>query len=276
MKYIYIYFLAIFNISFANNDSLISSHLKIKEIDSIRLASYSKNKFSDKKNLVKLSFPVLNQPSFSLQYERNIYKKITIGTSVNYTAKQEFFILKAIANKNISNEFVKNQLSNIKTTIFSITPEVKMYLGKKVFKGFYISPFIRFSNYNVDFPLQYIEDELEKHYQEVSFSGKFKTVTYGLSFGAQWNVYKNFYVDWLIIGPHIGKSNERFILDSNLSSLQQKGIKKSLGLIKTTIEETNGIPNINFDYTVNEKGGEIKIKNPWAGVRLQLGIGYRF
>lgn len=260
---------------------LISFHVKAQinnmfSIENYELSNHGNQATFDKKHLIKLNFPFFNQPTISIQYEYNFLRKFTAGASLNYDFKQEFLPLKIIRKHKIENDFVNHQLKKIKTTSFSFAPEIRYYFGKEVYKGFYISPFVRFSNYNVNFPLQYIEDELEKHYQEVSFSGKFKTVTYGLSLGAQWNVYKNFYVDWLIIGPHIGKSNERFILDSNLNSLQQKGIKKSLDLIKTTIEETNGIPDINFDYTVNEKGGEIKIKNPWAGLRLQIGFGYRF
>lgn len=274
MKLIYIYLLISSSISYANNDTLVQQ--QIIKLDSIKIEKNSKIKLFDKKNFIKLSFPLLNQPAIAMQYERNVYKKFTVGASLNYASKQEFLILKTIANQRITNEFAKNQLSNIKTTIFSITPEMKMYFGKEVYKGFYLAPFVRFSNYNVEFPLQFIEDTFEKHYQEVTFSGKFNTVTFGISMGAQWNVYKNLYVDWLIIGPHIGKSKEHLILNSNLSSLQQKGIKKSLDIIKTSIDNTNRIPDIKFDYEVDENGGSIDIKNPWAGVRLQLGIGYRF
>jgi hypothetical protein len=276
MRLIYLSLLISFSVSYANNDTLAPLQHQVVKLDSIIFEKKTTNKLFDKKNFIKLSFPLLSQPAIAMQYERNVYKKLTVGASVNYTSRQEFFILKTIANQKISNEFAKSQLSNIKTTIFSITPEIKIYFGKDVYKGFYLAPFVRFSNYNVEFPLQFIEDTFEKHYQKVTFSGKFNTVTLGISIGSQWNIYKNLYVDWLIVGPHIGKSNERLILESNLSSLQQRGIKKSLDIIKTSIDKTNSIPDIKFDYEVDENGGVIKIKNPWAGVRLQLGIGYRF
>lgn len=260
---------------------LLSFHVKAQINNTLSIENhefnYQKNerKFGNM-HLIKLNFPIFNQPTISFQYEYNFLNKFTIGNSINYEFKQEFLTLKIIRLHKIENDFIDHQLKNIKTTSFSLTPEIKYYFGKQTYKGFYISPFVRFTDYNVDFPLQFIEDTFEKYYQKVTFSGKFNTVTFGISMGAQWNIYKNLYVDWLIIGPHIGKSKEHLILNSNLSSQQQKGIKKSLDIIKNSLEKNNRIPDIKFDYEVDENGGRIHIKNPWAGVRLQLGIGYRF
>lgn len=263
------------SILFAENDTI--RRIENEKLENLKTETIKKTDFlNDSKNLVKISFPIFNQPAFSLQYERNIYKKITAGIAVGHVYEQNFLILKMITEKEISNDFVKDQISNIKTKIFSITPEIKIYFGKDVFKGFYISPFVRFSNYNVHFPLDYIEEMMEENYQTVTFKGKFTTTTFGISVGAQWNIYKNFYLDWLIVGPHIGNAKERLILKSDLSLNQQKGITKSLDLIQKTLEKADGIPDINFDYNVDKNGGEVILKNPWAGMRFQLGIGYRF
>jgi len=260
---------------------LISFHVKAQinnkfSIENHDLRNLENHAIPDNNHLVKLNFPIFNQPAISLQYEYNFLKKFTAGASLNYQFKQEFLPLKIIRKNKIENNFVDHQLKNIKTTSFSFTPEIRYYFGKEVYKGFYVAPFIRFSSYDVDFPLQYVEDKIEEYYQQVNFLGQFNTATIGISVGAQWKLYNNFYIDWLIVGPHLGKANERLILKSDLNSSQQKAILKSLDLIKTTIEETKGIPDINFDYTIDEKGGEIKLKNPWAGVRLQIGFGYRF
>lgn len=272
MKLTLLFFLTATLLNAQNNFKLaIEDELSL--VDDYSLNHYFSN-YS--KNLVKISFPILNLPAISLQYERNIYKKITAGAAINYVSEQEFFFLKTFTKQKISNDFAREQLRNIKTTIFSFTPEARIYFGKDKFKGFYIGTFVRFSNYNVSFPLEYIENELAEHYQRVTFSGKFKTVTFGLSIGAQWNIYKDFYLDWLIVGPHIGNATEKLFLNSNLDPLQQRGITKSLELIKTALTNTSELPDIDFDYKVSEKGSEVNIKNPWAGMRLQVGIGYRF
>lgn len=263
-------------INYAKNDSIYK--IENRYLKNIVLKSMTERKsfLNDSKNLGKISFPLLNQPAISFQYERNIYKKISAGLSLGYVLEQDFLILKMVTERRIPNEFAKNQINNIKTKIFSISPEVKIYFGKDVFKGFYVAPFIRFSNYDVHFPLDYLEESLDNYYQKVIFSGKFTTTTFGLSIGAQWEIYKNFYLDWLIIGPHFGNAKERLILESDLSLRQQKGINKSLEIIQKVLDTTDGIPDVNFDYEVNENGGIITLRNPWAGMRFQLGIGYRF
>lgn len=275
MKYI-LTFLFCFNLSYSNNDSIYRFQNSSIFPSYIKDNSFKSSFRDPSKNLIKLSFPIFNLPAISLQYERNIYKKITAGVALSYVSEQEFLILKLYTQQKISNDFSKHQLSNIKTSITSVSPEVKIYFGKDVFKGFYLSPFVRFAKYDVEFPLQFVEDNLDKYYQHVTFSGKFNSFTYGLSIGAQWEIYKNFYLDWLIVGPHFGNSTEHLILESDLSFMQQKGIRKSLDIIQTSIRMTDELPDIEFDYEVNENGGTVTIKNPWAGMRLQLGIGYRF
>lgn len=272
MRYLFVFLL--------NSGLLLSQNDTEKSIFNMAikadlLVSENNETFSDANNLIKLGFPILNQPALSVQYERYVFKKIYLGLSVNYVSEQEFFLLKLIAKHKVKNDFARQQLRNVKTEIFSFSPEVKFYFGKDTFKGFYVSPFVRFSNYRVNFPLQYIENVISDNYQSVNFSGNFNTFTFGLSMGAQWNIYKNFYLDWLIVGPHFGNSKEILKLDSNLSPMQQKGIIKSVDLVKSAMD-VDGVPKINFDYEVNDRGGEIRFKNPWAGARLQIGVGYRF
>lgn len=272
MRYLFV-FLLNSGVLFSQNDSRQDifdlspeTNLLITENDEIS---------KEANNLIKLGFPLLNQPALSIQYERYVFKKIYLGVSANYVSEQEFFLLKMIAKHKIKNSFARQQLRNVKTEIFSFSPEVKFYFGRDTFKGFYVAPFVRFSNYRVNFPLEYIEDVISNNYQQVNFSGNFNTFTFGVSMGAQWNIYKNFYLDWLIVGPHFGNSTERLNLNSNLSPMQQKGIIKSIDIVKKAME-VDGVPNINFDYEVNDQGGEIRFKNPWAGARLQIGVGYRF
>jgi len=258
---------------FSQNDS----ETNVFDISFKTDAAFNKNHETSKpaNNLIKLGFPILNQPALSIQYERYLYKKIYLGFSANYVSEQEFFLLKMIAKHRIKNNFAQQQLRNVKTEIVSFSPEVKFYFGKDTFEGFYVAPFVRFSNYRVNFPLQYIEDVITDNYQQVNFSGNFNTLTFGLSIGAQWKIYKNFYLDWLIVGPHFGNSKETLRLNSNLNATQQKGIIKSIEVVKKAME-IDGVPNINLVYEVNDDGGEINFKNPWAGARLQIGLGVRF
>lgn len=256
------------NLYFFTNDTFTNQENK---------AIFTLNNFeSQKKNLIKLNFPLIHQPALSLQYERNINKKISAGLAFSYTGEREFLFLKLFREKEIDNNFVNNQLEKIKSKSWSVTPEVKFYFGKDAFTGFYIAPFIRYTKYDIKFPLDYLEEEINNHYQQVNFTGKSNTITYGVSIGAQWKIYKDFYIDWLIVGPHFGKGTEKLRLNSDLSQTQQDAIIKSLEIIKSNYNEIDGYPKVDFDYSVNNKGGEIRIRNPWGGVRLELGIGYRF
>jgi len=267
MKFIYC-FVSLFFFSFINGQNV----LNIEDKPSFDINT----NLQDSDNLFKLKTDLLNFPSISFQYERAISKRFVVGLEFNYIGKQQFTFLKIFSNNIEDDDFTKRQLQNIKYSGYSFSPEVRIYFGKKKFQGFYIAPFVRFASYDVRFPLELDDDIKELIYNEVTFDGKLNTATVGLSFGAQWRIYQNFYLDWLIVGPHLGTAKNQLFLNRNLSMEEQHAISKTLQTVQEGMNSIDGLDKINFDYDVDDTGAEIKFKNPWIGLRMQIGVGYRF
>lgn len=216
------------------------------------------------KNLVKLNALALTTGNISVQYERLIKPKFSIGASVNimperglpFSSKLEDFV---------DDQTTVAQLKGISISSFSITPEARFYFGKDSFKGFYIAPFARYGSYSLTFPVNY---EYEGHEFQMNVSGKLSSISAGVAFGAQWQVAKNVYLDWMIIGPHYGNVKGDLSGSKVLNEYEQQAINKSLSDLD--------IPLYEYSYEVNNNGAKIKLDGPWAGLRTSLAIGYRF
>lgn len=260
-----------------NNPTIPKDSLTNQTTDSLSVA-VAATALAPRENLVKVSFPVLSLPAISFQYERKIWRKQAVGLSVNFVGKQQFPILKMLANQldNEEDAYAKQQLHRIKFQSYSFTPEWKFYFGKDIFQGFYVAPFIRYAHYDIKFPLQVIEDKIEDRLRSVNFKGNFNSVTYGLSIGAQWKIYENFYLDWLIVGPHLGHAKTKLHAKTKFSKQEQENILYSLDLLKQSINGERIGDKINLNYDVNDDGAEIRFKNPWLGIRMQVGVAYRF
>lgn len=235
-------------------------------------------KVDSKNNLIKFNVFILSAPNFSLQYERNIFKKKSVGISFNYIGHQKLPFYRLMAKRLGNHEYTKEQLRNISLEGYSISPEFRFYFGKENFKGFYISPFVKYSMYNVNFPLQY---KVNSFYEKINFKGNLNAFTAGISLGFQWKIANNLYIDWLVIGPNIGYSNNFLHANKHLSKNEQIAINESLDMIKSNLGTVNNIigikiPAVDFSHEVNDKGAKIKVNEKWAEVKLSIGIGYRF
>ncbi|TCD02316.1 DUF3575 domain-containing protein [Pedobacter frigidisoli] len=93
------------------------------------------------KNLVKLNFGSFLFKSVNIQYERAIHKKMTVGVGVRLMPKSSIPFSSSF-------DSADEQIGSLKLSNFAITPEVKWYFGKDVFKGFYVAPFLRLANYS--------------------------------------------------------------------------------------------------------------------------------
>lgn len=218
----------------------------------------------DSKNLIKINALALVTGNFSVQYERSISKKITVGGSVNYMPNRKLPFSNKIEDF-VNDETTVSQLQSIELSSFSITPEVRYYFGKEVFKGFYIAPFIRYGSYSLKFPVNYT---YENQSLAIDLDGKVNAISGGIAIGAQWKIAKDFYLDWMIMGPHYGFSNGNLSGNQNLNEYEQMAINEALNDLD--------IPLIDYTYEVNDRGTKINIKGPWAGLRASVGIGYRF
>ncbi|RYG15298.1 MAG: DUF3575 domain-containing protein [Chitinophagaceae bacterium] len=160
-------------------------------------------------------------------------------------------------------ESIDDQLGSLEMGNFAITPEIKFYMGKGVFKGFYIAPFLKYANYDLSINYEYGDNG-----ELMPLSGKLNTYTAGVLFGAQWRLAKKFYLDWSIFGPQYGISRGNIAGKKALDAQEQADLKEKLDDID--------LPVGNISSTVNASGATVDLKGPWAGIRANIGIGYRF
>lgn len=218
----------------------------------------------ENKNMVKLNLLALTTGNISLQYERLITPKTTVGVTVNVMPSKGLPFSSSIESL-VDDKTTSAQLQQVSVSSFSVTPEIRFYLGKEGYKGFYIAPFLRYGKYNVDFPVNYDYEGTE---QNIMIDGTVKAFSGGFAIGAQWRVYKEFYLDWMIMGPHYGSAKGTLEGKKAINENEQAAIKKALNDLD--------LPVVDLEYEVNDSGAKAKLDGPWAGIRASIGIGYRF
>lgn len=149
------------------------------------------------KNLIKLSLASLALKTFSVQYERAIHKKISVGMGFKVMPK---------GSLSFSSSFdsIDEQLGSLELGNVAITPEIRFYMGKGFFKGFYVAPFWRYANYNASINYEFEPNNIT---EIIPLSGKLNTFTGGVLLGAQWRIANKVYFDWSIFGPQYGFSS---------------------------------------------------------------------
>lgn len=223
-----------------------------------------------KKNNVKISLTSLAFKNFQLQYERSLTKRI--GVVIGYS-----FINKgAVPFKSQLNELVSNNsegqgmLNNAELGYSAITPEIRFYLGQGYGKGFYIAPFYRHLKYDISGINFEYNSDLSTQKEDIDMGGKLTANTFGLQFGAQFNLGKHIILDWWIVGPHYGTSKGDFVgkTDRLLTPYEQSELQRELDDIDLPLGDIKAKANAN--------GATINISGPWGGVRSGLSLGYRF
>jgi len=218
----------------------------------------------ENKNMVKLNLLALTTGNISLQYERLITPKTTVGVTVNMMPSKGLPFSNSIESI-VDDKTTSAQLKQVSISSFSVTPEIRFYLGKEGYKGFYIAPFLRYGKYNIDFPVNYDYEGTE---QNIVVDGSVTSFSGGFAIGAQWRVYKQFYLDWMIMGPHYGSAKGTLEGKKAINENEQAAIKKALNDLD--------LPVVDLEYEVNDSGAKAKLDGPWAGIRASIGIGYRF
>lgn len=219
----------------------------------------------DSKNIVKMNVGALLLNNFSFQYERAIGEKTSVAASIRFAPKAGV-PFKSKLEDLIDDEDAWESIKDFKTGNFAITPEVRFYLGKSVFRGFYIAPFARYATYSASVPFKFDVQGVE---QEMPLSGDVTALTAGVLFGAQWKLSKLVYFDWWIAGPNYGFSNGSISGKKSLSQPEQDALRDEL-------EELEDLPLVKSKYTVDANGAKVDFDGPWAGLRAGLSVGFRF
>lgn len=226
-------------------------------------------KAQEKDNLLKINALPLTVGNIALEYEKPITSSITLNGTLSWRPKISFPF------KSVMESFIDDDssiLNDAKLGAFSITPEVRFYLSQKeAFKGFYIAPYIKYSNYNIglDIPIEELHNQGLSDVETLPVSGSLNGFTAGFSVGAQWQLRENIFLDWRIIGPGYGFSNGKATGKMDLTPTEQQVLRNELDGIED-------IPIMTVDYDVDSNGVSINLKGPFAGIRTALSIGYRF
>ncbi|WP_316810153.1 DUF3575 domain-containing protein [Pedobacter heparinus] len=224
---------------------------------------------TESKNLVKWNFAALALKNYSFQYERAIGKKISVAVGVRFAPKSGVPFPGQV-EKLIDDEDTWNSIKDFKTGNTAITPEIRFYMGKGVFRGFYVAPFVRYSKYTAEVPYTFdVEVGGTTRTETMPLSGDVTALTGGLLFGAQWKLSKLVYLDWWILGPNYGTSSGNISGKKTLNSEEQQALRESL-------EDLSDLPLVKTKYEVDGEGAKVDFDGPWAGLRAGLSVGFRF
>ncbi|NEU10485.1 DUF3575 domain-containing protein [Flavihumibacter sp. R14] len=220
--------------------------------------------------LVKVNLLGLPLNNFSFQFERAIGGKTAVGLGIRYMAKSGIPLSGTVEGL-VDDPEAWNNLQQFKTGNIAFTPEVRFYMGKSVFRGFYVAPFARYSKYSAELPVSFDvgDDAGNTVTQTLPLRGDMTTITGGLLLGAQWKLSKLVYLDWSMLGPQYGKSSGNIKGTRSLSADEQTALREEL-------EDLDDLPILNTSSTVDNNGAKVDFKGPWAGVRSSFSIGFRF
>jgi hypothetical protein len=227
------------------------------------------------KNLLKTNLFSLAVNNYNLTYERAITKKISVSASYRTMPKGNAPLKKYIEDYVGRNDF---EINAFKLGNTALTLESRFYLGRKTLNGFYLSPYLRYTDYGFDFPIthpQNITSGGAVNNPPILLSGNVQALCGGFMMGVQTNLSKKIVMDVTIIGAHFGKSS---------GVLKAKNISPALtgqDLIdfQNTINDYQEVGPYKFEGTVypDGTGAEQKASGPWIGIRsLSFSLGYRF
>ena len=224
-------------------------------------------------NFVKINLFGIPLRNYSFQYERVLTKRFSVAISYRKMPNTGL-PFKSLISDAVGDEGIEEQktIENIRINGTAITPEVRLYLGKKGYgRGFYLAPFYRkatFETNNIGFT--YEDEDNAGEENSINLSGKFTSNTGGLMMGAQWALGKYVCLDWWILGAHAGSGTGDFVGSSikPLSQSDQDALREEL--------ENLDIPFAEKTVTVNANNASLKLEGPWGGIRGGLSLGFKF
>ena len=214
-------------------------------------------------NEIKLNISSLIVRNISVQYERKISAKISLALGVHLLPFGKLPQQKLVSDiVDVSDvNFEEAKLGS-----FGVVPDMRFYPGKRgVMKGFYFGPFINYSNYKMDLPINYND-------KTGIFNGAVNTLTAGIQLGLQTKLSKSLWLDVWILGPNYGGSSGDLDFKGQLDEVEQSALRFSIQDVK------DDFPVKFIDtYDVNENGATMHIEGPWAGLRgAGISLGFKF
>ena len=231
--------------------------------------SYSQN------NIIKTNLFSLALNNYNLTYERALTKKISISAGYRIMPKNSAPLKSYIENYVGRDEF---EINSFKLGNTAFTLESRIYFGKKTLKGFYLSPYLRYTNYGFDFPITHPQNKTSGGAitnPPILLTGNIKALCGGFMMGVQTNLSKRLLLDITIVGAHFGKSKGVLVANNITPALKDQDLID----FKKTINDYQQVGPYKFEGKVYEDGtgAEQKATGPWIGIRtLSFSLGYRF
>ncbi len=221
-------------------------------------------------NFIKINLAALLLKNYSFQYERVLTKRLSLAIGYRTSPLSSLPFKNSFAKLAGDDEEAKRQIQNLQLGNTAITPELRLYVGRKGYgKGFYLAPFYRYANYNLK-GAEFTYNSDAGGEAVMVFNGKVTSNTYGLLLGSQFFLGKHFTLDMWYLGPHYGTGNGKLTGTPTkaLSANEQADIRKSL--------EDFDIPVVKKTVDVSATSAALTIDGPFAGFRWGIVLGFKF
>jgi hypothetical protein len=221
--------------------------------------------------------------NYNLTFEKSLNHFMSLSISYATMPKRNL-PLQALAKQFIDNPNIN--FDNFKVANNAITVESRFYLGLQKMAGFYIAPYARFGNMEVEVPVNYKYTYTPAPVQGVTLpsqtistytnlTGTIRSQSIGAYFGMQYQLLTKLVLDFWVIGGHYGTSNG--VIQADLPAGTPAIIATpALSALKSTIDQTKANP---FHLNTVVSGNSIitNTDGPWAGFRgAGITVGLRF
>jgi hypothetical protein len=227
------------------------------------------------RNIIKTNLFSLALNNYNLTYERALTKKIAISAGYRIMPKGTAPLKSYIENYVGRNDF---EINSFRLGNRALTLETRLYLGKKTLQGFYLSPYLRYTDYSFIFPIthpQNIASNGAITNPPILLTGNIEALCGGFMMGVQTNVSKKLLLDITIVGAHFGNSKGVLVANNITPALKDQDLID----FQNTINDYQQVGPYKFEGKVYEDGtgAEQKASGPWIGIRtLSFSLGYRF
>ncbi len=235
----------------------------------------------DEPNLIKFNALPLVIGKFTVEYERLLTDRISVGAEVAFRPSN-LLPFRSFIEGRIDDDDVRDIVRNFRSTSFSITPEARFYTSRReAFTGFYVAPYLRYATYSANAPYNFhvsfenMGQVLFERSELIALSGNMNSFVGGVSVGANFKLAEKWYLDWRIVGPGFGIVSGSVAARVQLEDWERQVLHERLIEIQQELRDFT-IP-IRIDPEILNDGVEVRVRrSPWAAVRAGLSIAYRF
>ncbi len=240
------------------------------------------------KNAVKTNLTGLGLQLYSLQYERMLSENLSFNNTFFYRPKVDIPFGTAIDNlakdKGVGLTGLKFDhifMDEAKMGVKGWSPEFRWYFGKKNNRPF-VGLFGMFEKFDMQVPAELlvkksIDDQNDLYLDvKIPINFTFETLSGGLLIGWQFN-WNRIGLDFVLVGPHFGKSTNFFAQGKNEAIVGLKEHEKEFLL--ENVKERFGLQDKYFSMDITDTSAEIRSVKPvpYFGIRaVGLNLSYRF